>query len=145
MKNITVIFASIIILSGMVAYADSVSNILLPEPYGILKPGKYTCPYISYNKYTKETTKSCIIEAYKSGAMVKTNCPENNSEISNLINSGKCTFTSDKTISYLCKYPEGTCGVTLGGSTKYIVSCSGKTPNTKTALQDAKNGKCTKK
>ena len=144
MKNIVAIFIIIIALSGLVAYGSNNTEILLPKPYGILKPGKYTCPYTMYNDNTKETTNSCIIEAFKTGAMTKTNCPNRDSEILPIIKAGKCKFETDKTISYSCKYPEGSCGVTLGDSTKYLVSCTGKTPNSKTVLQDAKNGKCQK-
>lgn len=144
MKKIITILISIIALSGIAAYGNNIVEFMLPEPYGILKPGKYTCPYSMYNKYTNETTNSCVIEVHKAGSMVKTNCPDNDSEILPMIKAGKCTFVSDKTISYSCKYPKGSCGVTLGGSTDYVMSCSGETPDTKQVMQDAKNGKCYK-
>lgn len=138
MKNIIAIFIIIITVSGLIAYGSNTSNSILPEPEGTLKPGKYTCPYI------RETTNSCIMEVYKSGMTVRTNCPNNSSEILSLIKAGKCTVEPDNTISYSCQYPQGSCRVTLGDSMEYYVSCSGKTPDTKTVLQDTKNGKCYK-
>lgn len=75
MKNIVAIFIIIIALSGLVAYGKNTSNLLRPEPEGILQPGKYTCPYSMYNSNTKKITRACIIEVHPNSFMTKNGYP----------------------------------------------------------------------
>lgn len=141
MNKIIIIFTSIILISGLAAFA-SIENTI--NDFATLKKGKYTCPYTRQNRYSKSVSNSCILGIYKTGAIIKTNCPDSNAELLSMINSGKCTFEEDNTQTYSCQYKEGSCSVTINGHTNYMTSCTGKTPNTTIVLQDVKNGKCYK-
>lgn len=107
------------------------------------KAGQYTCPYTMVIKYTQKTSTTCTVGIDGDGGYFLSNCPDNDEELKNLVNSGKCTYQPLKETKYSCHYAQGSCEVSISSVFGTSISCSGNV-TTEQAKSDYKAGKCYK-
>ncbi len=132
MNKIIWLFTSIILLSGLAAFASVES---MDDPFAGLANGRYTC-----NK--EGSSASCSLIKIEHG--FSSSCSNfTTEELVSAIKSGTCTY--EPANEYVCQYPEGSCEVIMNGDSNNMTMCKGSTPDISIVEQDAKNGKCTKK